>query len=90
MIDDLQICKENLRKAEELLEHFTEENRQWRVAVISKLADDTKKIDEIFACVREGGLPDEFIECHLFQIAKDRDRWKARALKAESKLKEMA
>jgi hypothetical protein len=79
--------KARVKRSEEILEQVLDENRQWRVAVITKLEHDTEMIEQIFSLVREGGLPDEFVEWHLYQVAKDRDRWKARALEAEAQLK---
>lgn len=89
MSDEVQNLKARLKKNEEILEQVLDENRQWRIAIIHKLVDDIALVDDIFKLVREGGLPDEFVEWHLYQVARDRDRWKSRAIEAESQLKKL-
>lgn len=87
MNDEVALLKSRLERAEAVAEQVLEENRQWRVAVISRLESNQSLAEQIFELVRGGGLPDEFIECHLHQVIKDRDRWKSRALEAESRLR---
>jgi hypothetical protein len=86
--DEVQALKSRLKKTDEILEQVLDENRQWRVVIISKLAENPKLIDEVFEAVRNGGLPDEFVEWQLFQVSKDRDWWRRQAVEMEKRATE--